>query len=125
MSSIIKYKVENYGSQATVHIPELYGKPIMSDIPYDLLLGDDSLEIEYFEYEADFNGFHPEKCVIELEPADSGRFCDIVINKRGGSGETARGDEYCEDLTSWEVEYIIKQVINATLDVNYDGLEEM
>ena len=118
MARKLTYAVDFDGEYNNIYIPELYGQELKGTVG-DYLIDEVPLDISHFSY------------MFSFDPWDSEEFTCMQVQKTGGSGETARGDEYYDELTQRETTSIIKYALKTTLgiagvtlvQVDYDDLD--
>ena len=77
---------------------------------YEFFLDDSYLDIEEFTYEYEFEEFDEDG-----EEYEEDVFRPCILTKIGGSGMTAKGDQYYDQLTKREVDGIVKEFIQEAL----------
>ena len=105
MQEIYEYTAEYTCDECTeIEVPALEGRPQTGSLD-TFICEDDVLDIMHFSFGTEF------------EPYDSEVFTTLSVRKTGGTGETARGDEYYEQLTREEADFIVKYVLEQTLGI--------
>ena len=109
MPRTIKYEHDYYDDVSHINVPELNGLPL-KETPYEFFLDDSYLDIEEFTYEYEFEEFDEDG-----EEYEEDVFRPFILTKIGGSGMTAKGDQYYDELTRREVDGIVKEFIQEAL----------
>lgn len=104
MAKKYEYNLTYDGYKSIFDFPELNGKPIIRTPDNILTYG--FLCLENFSYE------------FEFKPYNSKEFTSFEVSKLGGSGETARGDQWPCKLTREEADGIAENIIYATLKID-------